>query len=130
MMLFFVGPLESFVHRNLRLFCLDSAVECSSKSVKKEVEKLTLYRTYSNEDEFYDNWYNNNFWMEFLEGDHLSYDLIILNGKIQFHVCFIGYKDEDNLGEFKYWESIKKKPLPKIIKKLIVMTIKLEHKIF
>lgn len=72
----------------------------------------------NNEDEFYDNWLNNNFWMEFIEGKHKSYDLIILKGKIVFHTCFIGYKDKKNLGEFRYWESIEKK-IPKIIKKLV-----------
>lgn len=69
-------------------------------------------------DEFYEQWHNNNFWMEYLEGDHLSYDLIILKGDIQYHTCFRGEKDKDNLGEFHYWESINK-GIPEIVKKLV-----------
>ncbi len=74
----------------------------------------------NNKDEFYDNWYNNNFWMEFLEGEHLSWDVIILNGKIVFHTCFIGHKDDTIVGKFDYWESTDKvRIIPDIITKLV-----------
>jgi hypothetical protein len=72
----------------------------------------------NNEEEFYDNWYNNNFWMEFFTGKHYSYDIIILNGNIQFFVCFEGIKDDIIIGKFKYWIYIKT-DLPFIIKQLI-----------
>ena len=71
-----------------------------------------------NVQDFDNNWQSNNFWMKFLRGKHLSWDLVILNGNIQFHTCFIGFKDKNIIGKFDYWESINKK-LPKIIKKFI-----------
>lgn len=72
----------------------------------------------NNDDEFYDNWYNNNFWMEFLEGEHLSWDLVILNGHINFNVCLMGHPDDKNIGKFNYWESIDSK-IPNIILELV-----------
>ena len=72
----------------------------------------------NNQEEFYDYWYNNNFWMKFLEGEHLSWDLVILNGKIKFHTCFVGHKDEKILGKFDFWESVTR-DIPDIIKKLV-----------
>nr|QBK89388.1 MAG: hypothetical protein LCMiAC02_04830 [Mimivirus LCMiAC02] len=72
----------------------------------------------NNKDEFYDNWYNNNFWMEYFEGEHLSWDIIIYNGKIKYHTCFKGYKDKEVIGKFDYWESMEKE-LPEIVKRLI-----------
>jgi hypothetical protein len=72
----------------------------------------------NNEKEFYDNWYSNNFWMEYFTGNHYSYDIIILNGIIQFSVCFQGIKDDNLIGKFKYWIYIKRELSP-IIYKLI-----------
>jgi hypothetical protein len=41
-----------------------------------------------------------------LEGDHLSFDLEIEEGKIISQTTFIGVKDENHIGCFKYWELI------------------------
>jgi hypothetical protein len=71
-----------------------------------------------NENQFDDIWYNNNFWMEYFEGEHYSYDLIILNGEIQYHICFHGIKNDEYDGCFCYWVSIKTE-IPKIINKLV-----------
>ena len=75
----------------------------------------------NNEEEFFNQWHNNNFWMEFLEGDHLSFDIILNNGQILYNSCFKGHKNEDFVGKFDYWESldIDNNNLPKIIYKLI-----------
>lgn len=72
----------------------------------------------NNINQFNDNWLNNNFWMEYLDGEHLSYDLIILKGEIRKVFCFKGHKDDKVLGKFKYWESINIK-LPNIVKRLV-----------
>lgn len=70
-------------------------------------------------DQFYDQWYNNNFWMTFFDGDHLSWDFVLHNGSIVFHSCFIGHKDPDIIGKFDYWESINNIKWPNIINKLV-----------
>lgn len=72
----------------------------------------------NNETEFYNNWFSNNFWMEFLTGHHHSWDIIILKGQISFHTCFLGHQDNENTGQFHYWESVELE-LPNIIKNLI-----------
>lgn len=59
--------------------------------------------------EFQEKWGDNNFWMEFLEGRHLSVDILMINGKIQWYAAFEGHKLENNLGYFKYWETIETK---------------------
>jgi len=56
--------------------------------------------------EFEENWYNNDFWMEFLDGEHLSIDILLIKGQIIWHATFTGHKMDNNLGLFKYWESI------------------------
>lgn len=61
----------------------------------------------------------NNFWMKYLEGIHLSWDLVINNGKILYSTYFIGHKSK-HLGLFNYWEWDGKYHLPnKIIKHLV-----------
>lgn len=45
-----------------------------------------------------------NFWMEFFNGEHLSHDLVVNNGKILFHLVFKGWPLEK--GMFDYWETI------------------------
>ena len=72
----------------------------------------------NSKEEFYENWFSNNFWMEFFEGEHLSYDIIILKGSIKFYTCFLGHKDTKKLGKFLCWESVQRN-LPKNAKKLI-----------
>ena len=62
-----------------------------------------------------------NFWCQFLEGEHYSWDLIIRNGKIIYHVCFFGEKKK--LGLFKYWKQVEIELLP-IIEKLINFYLK------
>jgi len=62
----------------------------------------------NNLDDFYDHWHSNNFWMEYLGGRHESWDIMILNGKIVYHVCFLGHKDKKIIGKFRYWESVDK----------------------
>lgn len=78
----------------------------------------------NNEDEFDEQWQNNDFWMEYFKGEHLSYDIILLKGKIQFHTCFKGYPFKGgSIGQFDYWESVKRK-VPSIVKKLIKKKLK------
>lgn len=62
----------------------------------------------NNKKEFYDNWLSNNFWCEYLEGTHLSWDIVVRNGKIIYFVCFEGHKysDSERFGCFSYWELI------------------------
>ena len=55
--------------------------------------------------------------MDFLIGEQISFDIIILKGIIQFHTAFLGHKHE-TLGKFTMWESIDRK-LPKIIQSLV-----------
>ena len=43
------------------------------------------------------------FWMEFLDGEHLSHDLILANGKIAYLITFKGHSLGD--GMFDYWET-------------------------
>ena len=62
-----------------------------------------------------------NFWCQFLEGEHYSWDLIIRNGKIIYHVCFLVKKKK--LGLFKYWKQVEIELLP-IIEKLINFYLK------
>ena len=72
----------------------------------------------NNDKDFSDSWYSNDFWMEFLEGVHLSWDIIILKGDIVFHTCFIGHNDNNVIGKFDHWESTERNIIP-IIKKLV-----------
>lgn len=65
------------------------------------------------------NEFPNNFWMEYLEGDHLSWDLVINEGEILYSTYFIGHKSK-YLGLFNYWEWDGKYHSPnKIIKHLV-----------
>ena len=43
------------------------------------------------------------FWMEHLEGEHLSHDFVLRKGEPVFNVCFKGYSL--GKGMFDYWES-------------------------
>lgn len=65
----------------------------------------------NNDTELQNYWYSNEFWMEYLEGEHISCDILLIDGKVQWHCCFLGYPMENNPGSFKYWESIDM-PLP------------------
>ena len=56
-----------------------------------------------NKREFYKDIESTNFWCEFLEGDHYSWDLILRNGKIIYSTSFYGKKWK--FGTFKYWKE-------------------------
>ncbi len=77
----------------------------------------------NNKEEFYEHWYSNNFWMEFFEGEQLSYDIIVLKGKIKFYTCYLGDKDKKTIGKFQSWESVERE-LPDIVKQLIDQKLK------
>ena len=57
-----------------------------------------------NKNEFLKEHITSNFWLEYLSGKHLSWDLILRNGKILYHTCFFGKKKK--FGSFIYWEQI------------------------
>jgi hypothetical protein len=63
-------------------------------------------RKINNVNEFNAEHNTGNFWCEFIKGDHLSWDLIVRNGKILYHTCFYGKKKK--FGSFIYWEQIDK----------------------
>ena len=44
------------------------------------------------------------FWTEYLQGDHLSHDLIVIDGEVVFNLTFKGEKLGQ--GMFDYWETI------------------------
>lgn len=71
--------------------------------------------------EFYKYWHSNGFWMECFSGNHYSYDIIILNGKIVFNICFLGISHPKVFGAFSYWESLNQneKKIPESIQKII-----------
>lgn len=62
----------------------------------------------NNKEEFYNNWLSNNFWSEYLVGDHLSWDFVIRKGKLIYSIVFQGFKfdDKERFGTFSYWELI------------------------
>ncbi len=62
----------------------------------------------SDKKEFNKLWYHTGFWSEYLEGDHISYDLILINGQIKWYMCFQGFKLDGFHGAFDYWKSCKK----------------------
>lgn len=67
------------------------------------------------------------FWMEYLTGDHYSYDLVLVNSKIVWWTCFKGnyLRDPDTgkqvHGVFNSWEHLGQKKLPDSILKLVKM---------
>lgn len=63
----------------------------------------------NNKREFLKEFPSNNFWCEFLDGEHISWDFIIRNGKIEYYTCFFGKKK--TFGTFKYWSQINKKEI-------------------
>ncbi len=44
------------------------------------------------------------FWMDVFNGDHLSYDVVLVNGVIKYIVCFRGFPGKE--GTFDYWETV------------------------
>lgn len=44
------------------------------------------------------------FWMEYLQGDHLSHDLVVVQGKTVFCLTFKGHSL--GLGMFDFWETV------------------------
>ena len=63
------------------------------------------------------------FWAEFLEGNHISLDVILLNGEIKFWVAYLGHPGKTT-GEFDYWETLPNYKLPDNIEKWIQDNIK------
>jgi len=61
--------------------------------------------------------YTTHFWMEYLEGKHMSWDLVIQNGKILYTCCFIGYKKQ--FGSFIYWKWLEIIDPPKIVQQFV-----------
>ena len=72
----------------------------------------------NNDKEFNQHLNNNHFWCEYLKGEHLSWDITIRNGQINFLSCFKGYKNKI-FGAFNYWKLIKKFKLPNTINELV-----------
>ena len=69
-----------------------------------------------NEKEFLKNSKNGYFWTQFLTGEHISWDLIIREGLIIYHVSFHGHKK--TFGTFNYWEQIYRE-IPKNVRMLV-----------
>jgi hypothetical protein len=57
------------------------------------------------------------FWMNVLNGEHYSYDFILVNGDIKWFVCFKGYLA--GKGMFDKWETIPNKEIPLFLKEWI-----------
>ena len=77
--------------------------------------------------EFYQNWLSTNFWCEYLDGNHYSWDIVIRKGKIMYNICFLGHKfsDSDRFGCFSYWELITEEiNIPNNIQNLIKLYLK------
>ena len=62
--------------------------------------------------EFLEYFNSNHFWCEYISGEHLSWDLVITNGEIQYICCFKGYKNKNKFGTFKYWKLLKESNPP------------------
>ena len=56
------------------------------------------------------------FWMNCLEGDHISLDLIFENGCIVWFAAFKGHKNKKRFGTFKYWELLQQYTIPEKIR--------------
>jgi hypothetical protein len=72
--------------------------------------------------EFQERWYSNSFWMEYFEGNHYSFDLVILLGEIKFTACLQGHKG-NVIGKFTHWESVNR-VIPSIVRRLVKETLK------
>lgn len=54
----------------------------------------------------YDNhYYPGSFWMEFLDGDHLSIDFAVVKGRMKWCYGFKGYRSKEDLHQFDRWEG-------------------------
>lgn len=71
----------------------------------------------NNPDEFIEHWFHTGYWMEFIHGIHYSFDIILINGRIKFYVCFQGFPGRIH-GTFNYWELVNMN-LPSICKSFI-----------
>ncbi len=76
-----------------------------------------------NIEQFWKYWLSTKFWMEFLEGQHYSYDLAIYQGKISWFCCFQGYPLE-SIGSFDYWELIYPESLPPNVTQIVERYLK------
>lgn len=57
------------------------------------------------EDEYDKHFYPGSFWMEFLDGDHLSIDLAVIRGKPQWSYGFKGKRAKDDIYSFDQWNG-------------------------
>ncbi len=58
-----------------------------------------------NEADYNNHYYPGSFWMEFLNGDHLSIDMIVIKGRMQWCYGFKGYRSKKDLHQFDRWEG-------------------------
>ncbi len=58
-----------------------------------------------NKEEYDDHYHPGSFWMEFLNGDHLSIDMIIVKGRMKWCYGFKGYRSKEDLHKFEKWEG-------------------------
>ena len=58
-----------------------------------------------NENEYDDHFYPGSFWMEFLDGDHLSIDLVIAHGKVQWSYGYKGKRAKEDIYSLEQWNG-------------------------
>lgn len=58
-----------------------------------------------NENEYDDHFYPGSFWMEFLDGDHLSIDLVVIQGRAQWSYGFKGKRAKGDIYSFEQWNG-------------------------
>lgn len=63
-------------------------------------------------------WLNTDFWMQYLDGDHMSFDIVLVNGEIRFHICFRGLKNGKLFDVFDKWVLVKEE-VPDVVKQLL-----------
>lgn len=56
-------------------------------------------------EEYDKHYYPGSFWMEFLDGDHLSIDVVIVKGRMKWCYGFKGYRSKEDLHKFIKWEG-------------------------
>lgn len=69
-----------------------------------------------NEDEYDKHFYPGSFWMEFLDGDHLSIDAAVIRGRLQWSYGFKGKRAKDDIYSFEHWNGFE---VPNNLRQLI-----------
>lgn len=67
------------------------------------------------------------YWSPCFKGTHRSIDCIILNNKVVWTCCFIGYKLDGIIGAFDYWELSWKEIPQKLLNNINKVTSKLDN---